>query len=408
MTNATSRHVLLLQGPSSRFFAQLGVAFQDRGARVTRVGFCPGDRLYWSRRSGEYVAYRGRPAEWKTYVSQLIEARGITDVVMLGDGRSVHKDAVSACQLVSTQPVPWSVEHGYLRPSMLSVEPWGTGGRSRLMAQFDPSLQADWEPPKYQSSFRNYALMDTTYHIANLLGSWLLYPRYRNHALEPQYREWAGWIRKGLTTARRRRAARDAEGKIANLSQFFVFPLQLETDYQIRDHAPEGGVLGAMERTIRSFAVDAKPSAHLVIKAHPMDNGLFDWQAHMVKIAARNGVAQRVHFLDGGDLEALLEKSAGCVTINSTVGLTAALMGCPVHPIGTAVYAREGVTHAGDLASFFERAARPDPTKVAQFLRYLKATVLVPGSFDGEGSKPGAAKVADKILAGPIFEREPF
>jgi len=396
-----NRHVLLLQGPSSLFFAHLGRAFLARDVEVTRVGFCPGDRLYWRKSSGDYVAYRGRAADWASFCRDLIAERGVTDLVMLGDGRALHKDAVG----VAGGAVPWIVEQGYLRPDLLTIEPWGTGGRSRVKRAFVRGAKTGEAPPSFASSFARYAVMDTGYHLANMLSSWALYPQYRNHAIFPQHQEWAGWIGKGLRAKRRRATAKAVMADLMQGAEIFVFPLQLETDYQIRDFAPAGGVRAALERVIAAFASFAPPEARLVVKTHPMDNGLTPWVQLTVAAATASSVSERVVFLDGGNLDPLLARAMGCVTINSTVGLTAAQLGCPVAVLGEAIYDIDGITAPVDLGAFFADPVAPDEHVVADFVAHLKASVLVPGAFDGSGVEPGAANVADKVLAGPVFEQ---
>jgi len=93
------------------------------------------------------------------------------------------------------------------------------------------------------------------------------------------------------------------------------------------------------------------------------------------------------------------------VTINSTVGLTAAKLGCPVKTLGVAIYDRGGITNPQALSEFLDAPLKPDAGKVADFEAYLHSHVLVPGAFEGSGVGPGADNVAAKILAGPVFER---
>lgn len=406
MKNGADRHILMLQGPSSLFFAALGEAFQEAGAKVTRVGICPGDRLYWRKSAGEYVAYRGDEASWPARATALMEERGITDLVMLGDGRRFHKDAIGAARGLAMPPVPWPVpwivEHGYLRPDLLTVEPWGTGGRSRLKAGFQAAGADVPQNAGFQSSFLRFALLDTGYHVANLLAAWAVYPKYRNHAIYAQHEEWRGWIGKGLRARSEAKRAADVMKLSQDLERYFVFPLQLETDYQIRDHYSGGSVDVALAEVIASFAKLAE--GHLIVKAHPMDNGLVKWRARVQELAERHGIGARVHYLNGGDLDALLTRAAGCVTINSTVGLSAAGLSCPVHCLGDAIYDLPGITYETDLDGFFANPRAPDPAQVAAFVAYLHETVLVAGAFEGSGVVPGAANVAAKILAGPVFE----
>lgn len=400
------KRVLLLQGPSSPFFARVGRALRALGADVTRIGFCPGDRLYWSRASGTYVPYSGDRAAWPGYLRAFVDDHGVTDILMLGDGRDVHADAVQASRTCARPPRVWIVEHGYLRPGLLTVEPWGTGGRSRVPGAFRAGPHdglAMAEPQTFRSSFLRYAALDVGYHLANLLLGWALYPRYRGHALDGPLREWRGWIGKALRARARGRDARRTMTRIRDhTGPVFLHPLQLETDYQIRDHAPHGGVAAALEHVVAAFG-SAPADALLVVKVHPMDNGLAGWRDKTLAAAALFGLEDRVVFLDGGDLDAILDRAAGCVTINSTVGLTALIAGCPVATLGTAIYAHPGLTDTAPLPDFFASPSAPDTRAVAAFVGFLNRTVHVPGAFEGEGAAVGARNVAARILKPPVF-----
>ena len=397
-----ARHILFLQGPSSPFFGLVAAEMSRLGAQCLRVGACPGDRIYWPRRAGRYVAWRGRATQWSARVTGLLADEGITDLICLGDGREFHKTAIAAARHAGVSV--WIVEHGHVRPGWILVEPNGTGGRSEIPERFarhDSLEQRNTTSQEQAAPFWRFAALDTVYHAANLLGGWVLYPHYRCHALHGPLAEWSGWIGKGLTLRARRRAAQVTVRRIAeHKGPVFVLPLQLETDYQIRDHAPPGGMAGAMADVINSFARAASDDALLVVKTHPMDNGLAQWRHQTATVAAAAGCSDRVAFLDGGDLERLIARATGCVTVNSTVGLSAAARGCPVKVLGRAVYDRAGITDPQTLDGFWRLPLAPEHQLVADFIRFLKQEILVPGTFDGPGARIGAENIARRVLFG--------
>ena len=196
-------------------------------------------------------------------------------------------------------------------------------------------------------------------------------------------------------------AAAAAQGPV------FVFPLQLETDFQIRRDGPPGGLAAALREVVASFADHAPPDALLIVKRHPLDDGLALWARQVRRAAGDSGVAARVLYLAGGDLNALLARAAGVVTVNSTVGLTALRMGRPVKALGAAIYAVPGLADPAPLATFWRSPRAPDLALVRAFEAMLAATVQVPGGFDGEGAEAGAESVAARILAPAPFEKEP-
>lgn len=397
------RVFLLLQGPMSYFFTYLGRALRAEGAEVRRIHVCPGDRLFWRGPGG--VSYRGRPEDWPDYVRRFIADHGVTDIVSLGDGRRWHADALPVAREAGVRV--HVIEQGYLRPHYLTVEPEGTGGHTRFPREWariaDLAKLAPLPHPGFTSSFLAFSVMDVAFNLANILFSWALYPHYKQHALDHPLREWGGWIfKKALRLRGRRAMLEQAEGRVkAHNGPLYVFPLQLETDYQIRLHGPPEGLRETLKRIIASFRDHAPDDAMLAIKLHPLDNGWTPWQALIA--AEVEGIADRVVYLDGGDLDAMLARSAGCIVINSTVGLTALTLGAPVKALGAAIYDLEGLTYQGDLDAFWSEGAKPDEARLALFLRALTAAIQVPGGFDGTGAEPGAANMAAKMLNPPPY-----
>ena len=59
-------------------------------------------------------------------------------------------------------------------------------------------------------------------------------------------------------------------------------------------------MLPAIEHVVASFARNAVPDARLLVKLHPLDDGLVDWGRIVRRTAAQFGVAERVIAIDGG------------------------------------------------------------------------------------------------------------
>ena len=394
------RVILLLQGPASWFFTRLARALAARGARVLRVLFCPGDALFW--RGGRARAFRGRPESWRDWLARLCREERVSDIVCLGDGRRWHEEAIAVAHAAGLRV--HVVEQGYLRPGWLTVEPDGTGGRSRLPrdagAYRSRAGAATPAPPRFRAPFAGYAAMDVAWNLANLLAGRLLFPHYRGHALDPPLLEWAGWTGKAALWPRDARRGRAATRRIAaHRGPVFLLPLQLETDFQIRLHGPAGGLRPLLARVVADFARHAPADALLAVKRHPLDNGRAPWARLLARAAEAAGIADRVAYVPCGALDALLARAAGVVTVNSTVGLSALRAGVPVAVLGRAVYDVPGMTHRGPLAGFWRAPEPPDPALVAGFVAHLAATVQVPGGFDGTGAEPGARAMAARILA---------
>ncbi len=400
----------MLQGPSSFFMASLGKALRALGAQTHRIHLCPGDWLMWRGPRGQ--TYRGTLDAWPEHVRAFVARAGITDMVCLGSGRPYHRAAIDA---LSDSVRVHVIEHGYLRPHWLIVEPQGTGGHShfprdataiRALADSD-ALPPEPQQARFRTSFAAYAAMDVAWNLANALAAPFATPHYQRHALDSPWREWAGWIRKGLLRPRRRAARTHTEARIrAHAGPLFLMPLQLETDYQIRLHGTGRDLRSELDGIVASFARHAEADALLVVKVHPMDNGWTPWATLVAEAGGRHGVAERVWFLDGGDLDALIGQARGVVTVNSTVGLTAIAAGTPVIALGRAIYDVSGLCHQGPLETFWHQPDEIDPQFFAIFRRALLRAIHVPGGFDGEGRDPGAAAMARRILTPPPYAIE--
>jgi capsular polysaccharide export protein len=389
--NLEGRRFALLQGPSSRFFAHLGRALKERGAEVARIGFCPGDRLFWNAAAGDYLPYRGTDEDFPGWLHTFAAGRATTDMVMLGDGRAFHRAALEAVAGWNMPIRTWIVEHGYLRPNLILIEPDGMGGGSTIPLRPLPENNATPEAaPRWTSSFAAYAAMDIAYHASNVLLSRITYPHYRPHSGIHPIHEYSGWIGK---IARSRQRSRERERALAAIAQhhgpLFLFPLQLSQDFQLSRYGTGETQDRTLSRVVTSFLAHAPGGARLVVKVHPLDNARTDWQ---VRIAEH---APRVLYLDGGDLDALLARTSGVVTINSTVGLTALQAGVPTLALGDAIYKAAGLTDTGPLDSFWQGPQRPPQERVAAFCSYIRENFHVPGAFDGPGAPIGAANLAD-------------
>ncbi|WJH39739.1 capsular biosynthesis protein [Aliirhizobium terrae] len=332
----------------------------------------------------------------------------MTDVIMLGDGRDYHAAAAEVAQAAGVRV--HVIEHGYLRPDWLTVEPDGMSAHSRFPQAPEEIRALAKDAPAvargglFRSSFLTYALYDLAYHIPNVVLGPIVHPHYRTHGPVHPVVEYSGWILKGLTAGRRRRKAEETIAACTRMpdgsdSRFFLFPLQLPGDYQIIRHSPGGDLFRIVDATIASFAAHAPADTRILFKTHPIDNGLSGWPERIGKSAEKYGIADRVYLADGGDTDGLIGKSTGVVTVNSTVGLTALALGRPVIALGSAIYDVAGLTSQASLSAFWAVPPLPDADLFDAFTRALAATTQVRGGFIGKAAlDAGAANVAERLI----------
>ncbi|MDZ4274355.1 MAG: capsular biosynthesis protein, partial [Erythrobacter sp.] len=320
----------------------------------------------------------------------------ITDVMLFGDCRDHHIAALKVCRERGVSA--WVFEEGYVRPDWVTMEIGGVNGHSSLPR--DPQFYRDRAaalPPapehrKVPSSFRRRASEGFFYNAADVLTRWR-YPGWHTHRPWHPLVEGMGWARKLSRSKERREQAAALIARLLDRDEaYFLFPLQLDSDAQIRLHSPFAGVKEALKVVLESFAKHAPAHTRLVVKEHPLDNGVRNWELETSDLAERFGVAGRVDYLAWGDIEAISERALGMVTINSTSGTLALAMGVPVVVLGTAIYDLPDLTCQSGLDHFWNEATPPDSETFAAFRRVLIDHCLIPGGFFSD-------EALDKVVA---------
>ena len=402
---AEKRRVLLLQGIMGPFFRHLGAGLRAAGHEVFKVNLNGGDRVYWRLPNG--IDYRGSLEEWPAALAEILAQNAITDVMLFGDCRDHHLAARAVCSAAGVRI--WVFEEGYIRPDWVTMELGGVNGHSTLPS--DPQYYRDQAaklPPlpehrKVPSSFRRRASEGFIYNAADIFSRWY-YKGWRTHRPWHPLVEGAGWARKLNRGKERRDQAAELLARLQDPEKaYFLFPLQLDSDAQIRLHSPFSGIMEALKLVLQSFAEYAPENVRLVVKEHPLDNGVRDWQLETSDLAAKFGIADRVDYLAWGDIEAVTDKAEGVVTINSTSGTLALAREKPVKVLGTAVYDLPELTDQQELDGFWQNPAAPDAQTFEAFRRVLIDRCLIPGGFF---SKEALDKVVEHAVA--RFEGHPL
>ncbi|WP_181705299.1 capsule biosynthesis protein [Chthonobacter rhizosphaerae] len=399
---APPRTVLFLQGPASPFMARVGAEVAAAGHQVRRINLAVSDELCW--RLPGAVSFRGRFEDWRPFVADHLAREGVTDLALLGDCRAYQAVAIEEAHRRGIRV--HAVEHGYFRPDWLTVERDGMSTFSHVPRDPDairalaPGLPDPTVEPIAEASFLTYAVWDVIANIGNVVLNPVAYCHYRHHAIYHPLVEYGGWLLKfALAGTERRHRDRVLKAMAASGRPFWLVPLQLATDYQIRVHSPFPHLTDAVRWIVRSFARNAPAGDDLLFKIHPLDNALAFWRRRIAREARAAGVEGRVHVIDGGDLDALLRITRGVVTVNSTVGIAALREGAPLIALGNAVFDVPGLAFEGPLARFWREAQAPDPELARDFLRVLAHTTQVRGGFTAERAMAiGAANVAARIL----------
>lgn len=396
------RAFLFLQGPPGPLFALLAQELERQGHSVTRVNLSGGDRLDWPTGA---IDYRGRFSGWAVFVDRLLRDRAITDLLLFGDCRPYHLTAhrIAALRGVRTHVL----EEGYIRPHWMTLEPDGVNARStlsrnkrwfRLEARQLPPVEDD---APITAAFKRRA-RDAYWYYHHVVTGRLRYPHYRSHRPGSIMVEGLGWMWKFIREKSVRRRTERVLAAIAD-RPFFIFPLQLSGDYQIRAHSPFRDMQSAATYVIESFARRAPAGVDLLLKRHPLDNSFFNWDGFVRRLEKQYGIAGRVHLIDGGDLDELAEVARGLVCVNSTSATLALEQGTPVCAIGEAIYDIDGLTHQRHLDSFWLGATPPEPGLYEDFKRVLVDRCLVRGGLASES----AVEVLVRSMSERLLSPEP-
>ena len=385
-----NRVFLFLQGPHGPFFNRLGKMLRLAGAEVWRVGFNAGDRAFWFH-PASYLPYRGTVEDWPQTFERLLKEKRVTDVVLYGDTRPIHAEAVAAAKVRGLTVHVF--EEGYMRPYWVTYERGGSNGNSRLMDMTIPRMQealaqSDMEAPlppgHWGDMFRN--------------GD---YRNFRPHRSLPVTKEFQLYVRRLLLMPALAldRLASTLRIRLGGFPYHLTL-LQLEHDSAFQMHSPFDTMSDFLELVIDGFARGAPQHHHLVVKAHPLEDGRVPLRGEIRRLAKLHGVASRVHYVRGGKLAQLLNDARSAVTVNSTAGQQVLWRGIPLRVFGRAVYTQPEFVSDQPLPDFFAGASRPDNKAYKDYRRYLLETSQVPGGFySARGRTQLMRQVVDMMLA---------
>lgn len=401
------RTFLFLQGPCTPFFARLADRLAAEGHRVYRVNFCAGDVAYWGARPA--WNFREPLEALRDFLDDKYRRYGITDQILFGDRRPVHRPAVDHGEVCGVHTHVF--EEGYFRPWWVTLEREGVNGHSLLPR--DP----DWfrevgsrigEPEgvvPFSTPFHVRALHDVLYHLAGLANP-VLFPRYRTHAPHPAPVEYAGYVKRFAWLRLFGQRERDrAAAFIASGRPYFVLPLQLNSDAQILDHSRFEHMGEVIDYVAESFARHAPSDCHLAIKNHPLDMGLMPYGRIVRETARRHDLAGRLHFFEDGDLVALVKHARGVVTVNSTAGIVALEQGTPTLTLSDPIYNLPGLTAQSALDDFWHNPVPPEHPLFQAFRRVVIYAVQINGGFYTSDGIQLAAENACRVLTA---ERSPL
>ena len=404
VTHFDRRHFLFLQGPHGPFFHKLGRMLRAAGAQVWRVGFNAGDRAFAFGDKG-FIPYTGTPEQWAETYSQLLDEREITDIVLYGDVRPIHAQAI---EIARARGLTIHVfEEGYMRPYWVTYERGGTNGNSRLMNMSIDDMRKDLdrsdldvpEPPAHWGDMRQHVFYGALYHWFVMFRNGD-FRNFRPHRELPVTREAALYTKRLLLMPFIALGRMTATMRV----RYGGFPyhlvlLQLEHDSSFQRHSPFDKMEDFLRVVLDGFAKGAPAHHHLVFKAHPLENDKSPTRKNIKQIATELGVADRVHYIRGGKLARLLDHARTAVTVNSTAAQQVLWRSIPLKVFGAAVYDKPEFVSTLPLPQFFAQPGRPDNSAYRDYRKFLLETSQIPGGFySSRGRRQLLRQVVDMML----------
>lgn len=354
----------------------LAEMLEAKGAEVRRMIFNAGDAFDWRRPGG--VRFRASAEVWRR------EARAVladyTDIVIFGEGGAYNRAVLDLTDVVPARI--WVLENGYFRPDWVTVERNGVNGSSSLPRAREGYLDMPPEasPVRHVGKILPHHVANISlYHLSQLAGA-MMFPRHASHYTVSPWRQCFGHIRRYVALT----FAGPAEGAVDLLIQrgpFFIACLQREGDAQLLRYSRYADNTAFLAEVMRSFATSAPADARLVVKNHPLDPGIVDVKGVTRRLAAANGLLERVDFIDGGNLARLCRASRGMVVNNSSAALSALGFQTPVKVMGEAFFDFAGLTHQGGLDGFWNAPQKPDADLFARFRAHVIDRTQVNGNY---------------------------
>ncbi|MCG7656000.1 capsule biosynthesis protein [Wielerella bovis] len=386
---AMHRRILLLQGAIGSFFFELAQWLKQGGARVFKINFNGGDSFYYPESQPDTYPYQAAFSEFHDYLEDFIHQNQIDAVVCFGDTRMYHRVAKEICMAKNISF--WAFEEGYFRPHWVTLEETGVNAFSPLprdaqwfQAAFSQLKQQDYiEPEPVAGGFRPVALIAAQYYWQMFVERHR-FPDYQHHRSSSIAYYVKAWLLSGLRYVwyqytERHKAQRIRRGE---LGKFFILPLQVSTDSQIRVHSDYSTVRACLQHVLSSFAINAPDDTKLVVKHHPMDRGFVNYARDIRRFLRRHPQMRgRVIYVHDVPLPDLLRHGIGMVTVNSTSGLSALIHHMPVKILGHASYDMQGLTSQQHLSQFWKQAEQPDEALFHAYRMYHINHTQINGNF---------------------------
>ncbi|EGT3341299.1 capsule biosynthesis protein [Campylobacter coli] len=375
----SGKTVLLLQGPVGTFFHRLAIKMKKNKTKVFKLNFNGGDFLFYP--SGKRCKCDEKDLE--NFYENFFKEKKIDAIVMYNDCRLIHAKAIKVAKGLGIGI--WIFEEGYLRPYCITFEKDGVNANSSLPRDKNFYLSCNIltkeSIKEIPGGFKFMAFSAFLYWLFSFLLAPFFNNKLHHRTLYPF--EFLFWFRSLYRKYLYKFTEKKLNQKIYSLEKkYFLAILQVYNDTQIKHHYKKS-IEEFIEELILSFANHVRAKSYLVFKHHPMDRGYRNYSKLINELSQKYHVEGRIFYVHDTYLPTLLKNALGCITINSTAGLSAILEGCPTKVCGNAFYDFEGLAYPKKLQFFWREAHayKPNPSLVINFKNYLLNTNQFNGNF---------------------------
>ncbi|EDP8376620.1 capsule biosynthesis protein [Campylobacter coli] len=375
----SGKTVLLLQGPVGTFFHRLAIKMEKNKTKVLKLNFNGGDFFFYP--NGKRCKCDEKDLE--NFYENFFKEKKIDAIVMYNDCRLIHAKAIKVARKLGIGI--WIFEEGYLRPYCITFEKDGVNANSSLPRDKNFYLSCNIltkeSIKEIPGGFKFMAFSAFLYWLFSFLLAPFFNNKLHHRTLFPF--EFLFWFRSLYRKYLYKFTEKKLNQKIYSLEKkYFLAILQVYNDTQIKHHYKKS-IEEFIEELILSFANHARAKSYLIFKHHPMDRGYRNYSKLINELSQKYHVEGRIFYVHDTYLPTLLKNALGCITINSTVGLSAILEGCPTKVCGNAFYDFEGLAYPKKLQFFWREAHayKPNPNLVLNFKNYLLNTNQFNGNF---------------------------
>lgn len=284
-------------------------------------------------------------------------------------------------------------ENGLFRPDTLSVDTKGLNFENSVPRS--PAFYTNEYSPEHAESAPEPDITATDHRFTplNPVSVLLLKLRFRIRSLlKYEYRLCR------FTRSTGRTLIRPVRKKLITLFKkpdqpdldypFYFIPFQVERDSQILKFSPYIRTMRELVSTLTETLARMKQhnsftDIHLVFKEHPEDHGY----VNHADIYRSSKNIPWIHFLRSYSTETLIRKSAGIITVNSTVAIEALDLNKKVLTLGKAFFNIEGMVKHADSKEALEKVLKefrgftPDRKLTERFLHFLRHSYNIPGTW---------------------------